>query len=301
MAKQTWLADVLRSAGLTVHEESGWKTRDVNDGTSFSPQGIIIHETRGSVNSTDAGEIKVLVNGRAGLSGPIAQLYLSRSGEWWVIAAGKCHHVKKGWAGPFKGLGNTNLLGIEAQHADKEPWTSVQYQSYVRGVAAIQDHTGWRIAGHKEHQPYPPPPGETSTKTDPLFNMDKFRQDVADYQSGGFLVALSDKQQQETYDRIKQLAWSVGRGVPIPDDPSTFEALTWALDRQSKLLQAVATRVDLDQAEIDRIVLAVPSAEENAEAVMARLAGSSDEDVVAALRAALGDRAASIGRMLADS
>lgn len=280
MAKQTWLADVLRAAGLTVHEESGWKTRDVNDGSTFSPRGIIIHETRGSINSTDAGEINVLVNGREGLSGPIAQLYLSRSGEWWTIAAGKCHHVKAGWAGPFKGLGNTNLLGIEAQHADKESWTDVQYRSYVRGVAAIQDYTGWRIAGHKEHQPYPPPAGETSTKTDPLFDMDQFREDVKTFQEGGFLMALSDVQQQEIYDRIKQLAWSAGRGVPIPEDPTTFEAITWSLDR---LYKRVAD---------------IPTAEGNAAAVLAALSGASDADVVAALKAVLGDRSATIGQLL---
>lgn len=298
MAKQTWLANVLRAAGLTVHEQPGWKTRDVDDGTTFSPRGIIIHETRGSINSTDTGEINVLVNGREGLSGPIAQLYLSRSGEWWTIAAGKCHHVKAGWAGPFEGLGNTNLLGIEAQHADKEPWTDVQYRSYVRGVAAIQDYTGWRIAGHKEHQPYPPPSGETSTKTDPLFNMDTFRADVAAYQEGGFLVTLSDAQQQETYDRVKQLAWSAGRGVPIPDDPSTYEAITWALDRQNKMLAAIAAKVDLSPAEISAISDAVPSAQDNADAVLAALAGASDADVVAALKAVLGDRAVSIGQQL---
>lgn len=279
MAKQTWLADVLRAAGLTVHEEPGWKTRDVNDGTTFSPRGIIIHETRGSRTSTDAGEINVLVNGREGLSGPIAQLYLSRSGEWWTIAAGKCHHVKAGWAGPFKGLGNTNLLGVEAQHADGEPWTDVQYRSYVRGVAAIQDYTGWRIAGHKEHQPYPAPPGETSTKTDPLFNMDTFREDVSDFQEG-FLMSLPDAQQQEIYDWVKQLNWSAGRGVPIPDDPSKFEAITWAIER---LYAALAN---------------VPTAEGNADAVLSKLSTSSDTDVVAALKAVLGDRAATIGQLL---
>ncbi|MFQ6212476.1 N-acetylmuramoyl-L-alanine amidase, partial [Bacillus mobilis] len=113
---------------------------------------------------------------------PIAQLYLSRSGEWWVIASGRCNHNLVGWAGPNKGLGNSRLLGIEAQHAAGEPWTARQYDSYIRGVAALVRHLRipvGRVAGHKEHQPWPAPKGQTSTKSDPEFDMTRFRRDVA--------------------------------------------------------------------------------------------------------------------------
>ena len=171
----TWLADVLRDAGLPVREVEGWRTREV-PGTDYGPvRGIICHETRGSATSTDNGEIGVLVNGRVGLSGPIAQLYLSRTGTWHVVASGTCHHVKSGWAGPHKGYGNDALIGVEAQHAVSESWANKpeQYRSYVRGVAAILRHTGWpvsRVAGHKEHQP--------GDKSDPEFDMARFRADV---------------------------------------------------------------------------------------------------------------------------
>lgn len=177
MARQLWLADVLRAAGLKVVEESGWKTRSAaedEDASDYSPRGVIIHETRGSATSTDAAEIGVLINGRVGLSGPIAQLYLSRTGVWHVIAAGLCHHVKTGWGGPFAGLGNSRLLGIEAQHGEAEDWASkpVQYAAYVAGVAAILRHTGWPApVGHKEHQP--------GDKPDPEFSMPAFRAAVA--------------------------------------------------------------------------------------------------------------------------
>lgn len=175
MPRQLWLADVLRAAGLTVHEVSGWQTR--GDAT-FSPRGLIVHETRGPVTSTDRGEINVMVNGREGLAGPIAHLYLSRTGDWHVVNSGRTSHVKTGWAGQFSGLGNSNLLGIEAQHAEAEDWTAkpVQYRSYVRGVAAILAHTGWLVGGHKEHQP--------GDKTDPEFDMGRFRQDVAAARDG---------------------------------------------------------------------------------------------------------------------
>jgi len=176
-----WLADVLRAAGLTVHEVSGWKTRGSD---TYGPvRGITCHETQGSLRSTDAGEIGVLLNGSATANPPIAQLYLSRSGAWHVVASGTCYHNKTGWAGPNKGYGNDALLGIEAQHAKGEPWTALQYESYVRGVAALVAHkaSGYdvavsRVGGHFEHQP-----GE---KSDPGFDMNVFRRRVADVLSG---------------------------------------------------------------------------------------------------------------------
>lgn len=182
MARLLWLPDVLRSAGLTVHEVAGWRTRG-NDSLG-TIRGITIHATAGSRTSTDAGEIRVLTNGSATAPAPIAQLYLSRTGHWHVVASGLCYHNKVGWAGPNRGLGNANLLGIEAQHSNTtaEPWTDVQYRSYVRGVAALVRKLGVpvsRVAGHKEHQPYVGrPAGETSTKSDPTFDMAKFRRDV---------------------------------------------------------------------------------------------------------------------------
>lgn len=174
--RYTWLASVLRGAGLTVNEVDGWKTRGAD---TFGPvRGITCHHTAGSRNSSDAGEIRTLLNGSTSAPPPIAQLYLSRTGEWWVVAAGACNHNRVGWGGPNSGYGNDALLGIEAQHSGAgEPWTPLQYNSYVRGVAALVRHdaAGWnvsvdRVAGHKEHQP--------GAKSDPTFNMDTFRATV---------------------------------------------------------------------------------------------------------------------------
>ncbi|MBB5873249.1 hypothetical protein F4553_006683 [Allocatelliglobosispora scoriae] len=169
MPRQLWLADVLVGAGLTVVEVPGWRTRGRDD---YRPQGLIIHETRGSRTSTDADDLHSLIHGRQGLAGPIAQLFLSRTGTWHVVTAGRSNHVKNGWGGPFRGLGNRRLLGVESQHATGERWTTVQYDSYVRGAAAILAHTGWPPpVGHREHQP--------GDKPDPAFDMDVFRRDVA--------------------------------------------------------------------------------------------------------------------------
>lgn len=187
MPRQLWLADVLHAADLTVVEVPGWKTRGYEP---YDPEGIICHDTgSASRTTTDAAEIGVMVNGRPDLPPPIGQLYLSRSGTVHIVASGRGNHAKTGTAGPCKGMGNTRLLGIEAQHADGEPWTPVQYSAYVRVVAAICAHTRWtRIAGHKEHQP--------GQKIDPGFDMDQFRRDVAAVTRGeatmSVLVRLKD-------------------------------------------------------------------------------------------------------------
>ncbi|TDB87297.1 N-acetylmuramoyl-L-alanine amidase, partial [Micromonospora fluostatini] len=161
---------------LTVHEVDGWRSRGSD---SFTPRGLICHATAGSRSSTDAGEIRVLLTGSTSAPPPIAQLYVGRNGHWHVIASGRCNHALAGWAGPLKGLGNTNLIGVEAANDNRgEPWPAAQLNAYQRGVAAICRRMGWkadRVAGHKEHQPYPPPAGKTSTKSDPTFDMRQFR------------------------------------------------------------------------------------------------------------------------------
>jgi hypothetical protein len=224
--RYTWLAEVLRDAGLTVHEVSGWKTRGSN---SFGPvRGITCHHTAGSRNSSDEGELNVLINGRPGLPGPISQLYLSRSGEWWTVAAGHCNHNLTGWAGPNKGYGNDSLLGIEAQHSGgDEPWTARQYDSYVRGVHALVHHnaSGWsvsvdRVAGHKEHQP--------GAKSDPTFSMPGFRADVRAYRGewdemateaqvqAAVEKAIKKATKQEVLDALQQAVPYIGSDTSGP-------------------------------------------------------------------------------------
>ncbi|MFG1847766.1 peptidoglycan recognition protein family protein [Micromonospora carbonacea] len=202
MGRLTWLPDVLRAAGLTVHEYDGWKTRGSD---SWGPiVGITCHATAGSATSTDAGELRVLVTGSTSAPPPIAQLYLSRSGEWWVVASGRCNHNLTGWAGPNEGYGNSRLLGIEAQNDNRsQPWPQVQYDSYVRGVAALVRHLGIspsRVAGHKEHQPYPAPPGQTSTKSDPTFDMGQFRARVTALLAG-------EEDDVKPSDQLKIAGW----------------------------------------------------------------------------------------------
>jgi len=166
----TWLADVLRAAGLTVVEHAGWTTR-ARPG-SWEPRFIVAHATAAPVGQADETQVRIVRDGRADLAGPIANACLDRQGRWHVLAAGRCNTTLAGTAGPFEGLGNTNALGIEACNDNRgEPWPSVQYQAYVTGVAAICRRMGWpesRVVGHREHTP--------GRKSDPTFGMHAFRE-----------------------------------------------------------------------------------------------------------------------------
>jgi hypothetical protein len=168
------LADILRKAGLNVVEVSGWKTR--GHSVMHSVKSIICHHTAGP-KLGDYPSLKIVRDGRQDLKGPLAQLGLGCTGTWYVIAAGRSWH-----AGSTKDdsiFGNPNSIGIEAEGVgspatDKghEHWPEIQYQSYIRGVKALQkayDVPTSHVMGHKE---IAVPKGR---KDDPNFSMDDFR------------------------------------------------------------------------------------------------------------------------------
>ena len=170
----TDLADILKKAGLKVVEVAGWKTR--GHGVMSSVKGIICHHTAGPATG-DYPSLNVVRDGRPDLKGPIAQLGLGRTGTWYVIAAGKAWH-----AGSTKDdslYGNSNAIGIEAEgvglpatNTGHAKWPEVQYQSYIKGVKALQKAYGVptsRVLGHKEAAV---PAGR---KIDPNFSMAEFR------------------------------------------------------------------------------------------------------------------------------
>jgi hypothetical protein len=190
MAKILWLADALRDAGLTVVEHSGWKDHAVSG--SWTPTYGIAHATAAPKSQPDDTQVRIVRDGRSDLRGPIANACVDRRGRWHVLSAGRCNTTIVGTAGPYKGLGNTNALGVEACNDNRsEPWPAVQYESYYRGWAVICKRLGWqpsRVRGHKEHTP--------GHKTDPTFNMDQFRRDIA---------AAMDGDDDMTPEQAKQL------------------------------------------------------------------------------------------------
>jgi hypothetical protein len=170
----TDLADILRGAGLTVTEVDGWKTR--GHGVMTSVKGILVHHTAGPATG-DFPSLRVVRDGRPDLSGPLSQLGLGRTGTWYVIAAGRSYHAGDTIDNSI--FGNANAIGIEAEGTGVPStntghlyWPEIQYQSYIRGVKALQaayNVPTARVLGHKEAAI---PAGR---KPDPNFSMPEFR------------------------------------------------------------------------------------------------------------------------------
>lgn len=175
--KLDWLADALRAAKVPVVELDGWKTRGHGDfGTA---RGVLLHHTAGALKG-DHPSRDLVVKGRPDLAGPLCNLYLSRSGVFYTVAAGRAYHAGAGaWRG-VTNTGNSTLIGIEAENTGEtagpnaEPWLPIIYGAYVAGVAALLKHLGMNAEcaiGHKEYSP--------GRKIDPSFDMAAFRAAVA--------------------------------------------------------------------------------------------------------------------------
>lgn len=145
----TNLADIARSTGYRVVEQPGWRTRGVR--ALSGVRSIIAHHTAGAA-SGDAPSLGVVQNGRAGLSGPLAQFVLGRSGTIYVVAAGACNHA--GVTVNDSTYGNSYSIGIEAENTGVgQAWPEAQVDAYARLCAALCRAFGLptsRIQGHKE-------------------------------------------------------------------------------------------------------------------------------------------------------
>lgn len=174
----TWLADVARSAGLQVEEVPNWQTRGHGDVGNMI--GIVCHHTADGPTG-DFPSLETVTRGRPGLSGPLCNYGLGRSGKVYVVAAGCAWHAG---SGSWKGVrdGNHHFIGIEAENTGyihgprAEAWSEVQVDAYARLCAAILDHIKQPVSqciGHKEWAP--------KRKVDPTFDMAPFRDRVSFY------------------------------------------------------------------------------------------------------------------------
>jgi peptidoglycan hydrolase-like protein with peptidoglycan-binding domain len=224
----TWLAQVLKDAGLRVSEQPGWQTR--GRGPMGTVRGVICHHTAGP-RSGIMPSLSVITNGRPGLGGPLAQLGLGRDGTWFVIAAGRANHAG---VGAHQGItaGNSSFIGIEAENQGipADPWPAVQLDSYKRGAAAILKKLGADVSmciGHKEWAP--------TRKIDPTFNMGAFRTDVAAIMAGGGpapqMIPAQDGQNRPTLrrgasgDAVKTVQAKVGVEADGDFGPATEAAV----------------------------------------------------------------------------
>jgi N-acetyl-anhydromuramyl-L-alanine amidase AmpD len=231
----TWLPTVLLDAGLRVAEQPDWKTRGRGDVGII--KGVICHHTAGRKDGI-MPSLHVVTNGRPDLPGPLSQLCLGRDGTFFVVAAGRSNHAGVGnWQG--LATGNSSFIGIEAENTGQtagpnaDPWPAVQLDAYRRGVAAILTKIkadAIMCCGHRE---YALPVGR---KSDPTFDMDDFRRQVAAIMGGAAplprIIPAVDGQNRPTLRRGDEgeLVTLVQRKVGITPT-GTFDAATEAAVR----------------------------------------------------------------------
>lgn len=156
-------------------------------GGKFVPRGIVIHHT-GADSTRDTIPAARMIDGRAGLRGPLVQFGVSRDQTVGVYTNGRAHHAgpgsrtvlnavlkdrplpsgKPGADGPS---GNTYFLGIEVDHSGQsiKHGNDSHWLTAVRLAAELCDLWDWptsRVIGHSEW---------TRRKVDPIFPMDRFR------------------------------------------------------------------------------------------------------------------------------
>jgi N-acetyl-anhydromuramyl-L-alanine amidase AmpD len=166
----TDLASVARAAGLDVVETPGWETR-TRPGGQASVKTIVCHHTAG------LHDLRTIIDGRAGLAGPLSHFFLARTGVVYVVAAGKCNHAGVVLKNTYA---NENAIGIEAEAVGvpgtKGDWPEVQMVAYARLCKALHEHFGLTVLDVRGHKEVCSPPGR---KSDPDFNMTAFRERVA--------------------------------------------------------------------------------------------------------------------------
>lgn len=186
MARLLWLANSLRTAGLTVRETSGWETRERPASTGgFAPEGVLLHHTAAYATSTNPHpSLNTVIEGRGGdnpLPGPLCHVLIDRNSVCWVIAAGRANHAGTAVAsGPMPaGDGNEMYVGIEVEYAatNHDPIqyaTSMQKSTTIVAAARIVASLGHGhryVRAHKETS--------TTGKIDPYnWNMTDVRESI---------------------------------------------------------------------------------------------------------------------------
>lgn len=174
-----WLGDVLRDAGLTVVETSGWQERSADSGEPPRPVGVLEHHTATWASEDDpAPSVQLCIDGRPDLDGPLCHGLIGFDGTVHLISAGRANHAGEAkMSGPNpSGDGNVLYVGFEwdYQGVEQSPSTE-QYDAAVRATEAVLNHLDRPADAARGHL-------ETSVtgKTDPgNVDLDGFRADVA--------------------------------------------------------------------------------------------------------------------------
>lgn len=180
----------LRSEGVKVVEEPGWRTRNRNHKGPWGPMhGVMIHHT---VTSGTTGSVRLCRDGHASLPGPLCHGVIAKNGTVYLVGYGRANHAGLGDDDVLRAVvdekalpadneantdGNRHFYGFEAINLGdgKDPWPDAQLEAIERVSAAICRHHKWgsrSVIGHLEWQP---------GKVDPRgFGMDWMRGQITD-------------------------------------------------------------------------------------------------------------------------
>lgn len=211
----TQIVEQLRKWGVTFKSVDGWQTRNRNHKGPFDDvRGFVVHHT--GDDALDSIDLKVIINGRSDLPGPLAQFGCDDAGVIWLIGCGRANHAGGGDPDVLRAVtnesytdrppathehegssgavdGNSHFYGVETFYSGSRPPTSKAYTSLVRLAAAICDFHGWSaksVIGHKEWSDWKIDPGNVS--------MIEFRADVQRVLEAGPLPVEADDDADET-------------------------------------------------------------------------------------------------------
>ncbi|NUO59011.1 MAG: N-acetylmuramoyl-L-alanine amidase [Hamadaea sp.] len=174
--------------GVKYREVPGWETRNRAGHGAWGPVvGFMVHHT--GDDAPDTADRNVIINGRTGLPGPLAQFGGNDDDTIDLIGLGRANHAGTGDPDVLAAVrdesyanyppqpnqktvdGNGRFYGLETYYSGKT--RPKQYASMVNLAAAICDAHGWTgksVIGHKEWSYTKPDPGSV--------DMAQFRRDV---------------------------------------------------------------------------------------------------------------------------
>lgn len=246
--KLLWLADVLRAAGQQVQEVPGWEER--GRPYTYRPHGVLWHHTAGPEfehSTSRTPSLRTVIEGRAGIPGPLSQTLLAPDGTWYVVAAGYANHAGRG-SYPGIDRGNPELLGVEAEESGDGDWIPVQLEALREGTAAIMDFAGWEILlGHKEW---------TDRKVDPAgLDMNQERALVRKMIEEVDAMELDRVKNAELVKRFERLLADVG--IMTGDHPDTAAVapslLKVTLGRVVRDQRDIIKRLEALEAEVEQL------------------------------------------------
>lgn len=161
------LATALRGNAVDLSEVEGWRARGDDD---FAPIGVIVHHTAGR------DSLRICINGRPGIPGPLCQFLIAKSGKVHLIAAGRANHAGRGSGrvlyevqhgiaptgtarernlSDTEDRGNYYFWGIEVENLGdgRDPYPPAQIEALMRVLVTLSRFSGLgpnAVIHHKE-------------------------------------------------------------------------------------------------------------------------------------------------------